>query len=239
MKYADDKDKKCKELKKKCYNICKAKKYFWKKIDCQEYKYEKGDKGKKYYEICKINKKKWGDRDCKKFAKKCAKKKKDDKKIDPPLPPDPPPEDVLCPRTQGYWKNHNIYAEQDAQNIPWPTADFTADPAEDTILCEDLTWLEILHTPPQGDAFYILASQYIAARLNQAAAETLGVDLPEDMQSAIDEAADLIDVGEGEPCPSYPPGTENRDEITDLADTLADYNEMEPDQCVPWPGGME
>ena len=55
-----------------------------------------------------------------------------------------------CTLTPGFWKNHS-------QLI-----------TEDTLLCEE-TWIDILNTPPRrGNAFYILAHQWIAAELNVA-----------------------------------------------------------------------
>ena len=87
-----------------------------------------------------------------------------------------------CPRTQGYWKNWNIYAQQENRQIPWPIA-------EDTLMC-GMTWYEWLQTPPAGgDAWIILAHQFIAASLNEAA----GVDVPDDVADALAAAAALLD----------------------------------------------
>jgi hypothetical protein len=63
-----------------------------------------------------------------------------------------------CTRTQGYWRNHNVYAEQPNNQIPWPIS-------EDTIGCGD-TWYNWLWVEPQGDAWVIVAHQWVAAQLN-------------------------------------------------------------------------
>ncbi|MFA6940746.1 MAG: hypothetical protein WCQ54_07140 [Clostridiaceae bacterium] len=54
------------------------------------------------------------------------------------------------PLTQGYWKNHVCEWCHELQ---------------DENLC-GYTWQEVLNTPTRGDAWYILAHQYIAFRLN-------------------------------------------------------------------------
>ncbi len=66
-----------------------------------------------------------------------------------------------CTLTQGYWKNHNVYAKNKSQQTPWPIS-------EDTELCGE-TWYDNLHVAPKGDAFYIVSHQWIAASLNVAA----------------------------------------------------------------------
>ena len=51
------------------------------------------------------------------------------------------------PHTQGYWKNHDfVQIEGDLG---------------------DYSWKEVLNTPTRGDAWYILAHQWIAYRLNR------------------------------------------------------------------------
>lgn len=63
-----------------------------------------------------------------------------------------------CTRTQGYWRTHNIYAAQPNKQTPWPIS-------EDQIGCGD-TWYNWLWAEPNGDAWIILAHQWIAAQLN-------------------------------------------------------------------------
>lgn len=83
-----------------------------------------------------------------------------------------------CTLTQGYWKNHNQY-ERGSRGTAWPID-------ENTELC-GMTWLEILETPPRGDAWFILAHQWIAATLNDVTASTT----PE-VDDALSIGADLL-----------------------------------------------
>ncbi|HEV8124302.1 MAG TPA: hypothetical protein VGP80_08675 [Gemmatimonadales bacterium] len=67
-----------------------------------------------------------------------------------PVPPPPPPS---CTFTVGYWKNHTTV---------WPAP---YSPGA-TFYTSGKTWLQVLNTPTQGNAYYILAYQFIAATLN-------------------------------------------------------------------------
>lgn len=100
--------------------------------------------------------------------------------------------DPGCTLSQGYWKNHPEDWETDGE------------------LCEQ-SWMDILHTPPRGDAWYILAHRYIAAELNAAAGASTA-----DLGDALEEAADLLDDCEID--------REDREYALDLADLLDDYN---------------
>jgi|GEM_PF-2270484 len=68
-----------------------------------------------------------------------------------------------CTRTYGYWKTHTRYgpAPQD------PTWDRIGEDGEDTpFYLSGQTYYQVLWTPARGNAYYILADQFIAARLN-------------------------------------------------------------------------
>jgi hypothetical protein len=79
-----------------------------------------------------------------------------------------------CPHTIGYWKTHNVYATNPSQNIPWPIS-------EDSGGC-GITWLEVLDEEPDGgDAWIIVARQYIAAALNW----SVGAQMPADVYNAL------------------------------------------------------
>ncbi len=86
-----------------------------------------------------------------------------------------------CTLTQGYWKNHNEFASNRNQARDWP-APYDE---RDTMCGESL--LDILNVAPRGEAWYILAHQFIAARLNAASgASTDG------MAGDFDEAEALL-----------------------------------------------
>ncbi len=130
-----------------------------------------------------------------------------------PFPQPTAPPGGGCTLTQGFWKNHNRFRANPSQQIPWPTD-------EDTLLCGE-TWLDNLNTPPKkGNAFYILAHQWIAARLNVAD----GAD-DSDVAAEIAEAEALLN--------SCVFDTSDRDRAIELADILGDYNEgaIGPGHC--------
>jgi hypothetical protein len=139
----------------------------------------------------------------------------------PPPPPDeeppPPEEDAGCTLTQGYWKNHSSKS-RGKKNIDWPAPE-----DEDTLLC-GRTWYDILHTNPRGgNAWYILAHQFIAASLNVAS----GASTPDQVDDALAEAAALLAADCG-PLPA----SSNPDAIN-LAGILDAYNngDVGPGHC--------
>ncbi|MEJ2367448.1 MAG: hypothetical protein P8Z49_03640 [Acidobacteriota bacterium] len=107
-----------------------------------------------------------------------------------------PPPGGNCTLTQGFWKNHAGY---------WPLS-------TETELC-GLSWMTIFQTQPEGEAWYILAHQWIAATLNVAN----GAD-----STVIAEAlsqAEAILTGN---CLSVPESL--RGQAIDLSETLDHYN---------------
>jgi hypothetical protein len=87
------------------------------------------------------------------------------------LPPPPPPPPAGCTYTQGYWKNH----------APWP-APYSPNA---TFYVSGQTWVNVLKTPVKGNAYYILAYQFIAATLNGAN----GASAPANVQQTMTDAA--------------------------------------------------
>src|SRR5204863_4130061 len=65
-------------------------------------------------------------------------------------------------------KTHNA-SGHGPLHVAWPIS-------ENTRIC-NRTWLTILNTAPQGNAWYILAQQWIGARLNQAAGASSTADI--------------------------------------------------------------
>jgi hypothetical protein len=124
-----------------------------------------------------------------------------------------PPADEGCTYTQGYWKNH----PED-----WPTdtlSIFTDDEA-----------MDILRTPPKkGNAYLILAHQYIAAELNV----VNGASIPDDVFAAWLVAQDLLLEYESEGNIDKKDYPEDRAWAIDLAGMLDDYNNgrLGPGHC--------
>lgn len=128
-------------------------------------------------------------------------------------PPPPPDTNEGCTYTQGYWKNHNILSTRPSQKIAWPLP-------EDTMLCSK-TWLSILQTPVKGNKWYILAHQWIAAKLNVANGASA---------SAI--AQDLIDGDTLLNLCSFTTGRQEKQAVA-IAGRLGSYNEglIGPGHC--------
>ncbi len=111
---------------------------------------------------------------------------------------------VGCVLTQGFWKTH-----PDA----WPAGHSPSDP----FFSSGKTWMEVLWTAPRGDAYYILAHQYIAAVLNVAN----GATPPAEVAAVIDDAtAWFSSHGPGVPA-SSPEGQT----LVHWSETLAAFNE--------------
>ena len=71
-----------------------------------------------------------------------------------------------CTRGVGYWKTHSA-AGPATRDDTWSYIDeFTY------FFWSWKSWYDVLQTPPQGNVYYMLAQQYIAARLNQLVANT-------------------------------------------------------------------
>jgi len=93
----------------------------------------------------------------------------------------PPPPGEGCTRTLGYWKNHTQYsaAPRDA------TWDELGALAENTpFFLSGQTYLQVLQTEAGGNAYYILASQYIAATLNTLAEATTTTEVDDALSQA-------------------------------------------------------
>ncbi len=133
-----------------------------------------------------------------------------------------PPPSEGCTLTQGYWKTHSKYG-------PAPTDPTWALIGEDTaFFLSGQTWYEVINTPSaDGNAYYILARQYIAAKLNflSGASSTAEVDAAiawaETFFATYTPSSDLSD--------------EVRDQAIEAAGTLDDYNNGD-DRPGPLPG---
>jgi hypothetical protein len=70
-----------------------------------------------------------------------------------------------CTLTQGYWKTHSIYGPAAK---PDPTWNLLSNGPNTTFFSSGQTWLQVFNTAPKGgNAYYVLAHQYMAAVLNQ------------------------------------------------------------------------
>ncbi|WP_409267429.1 hypothetical protein [Massilia sp. BHUDP2] len=74
-----------------------------------------------------------------------------------------------CVRTQGYWGNK--------PDVVWPKGYYRDAP----FFRSGLSWQQVLDSPTRGDAYFILAHQYIAAVLNIAS----GASAPNSLRSIV------------------------------------------------------
>jgi hypothetical protein len=128
-----------------------------------------------------------------------------------------------CTLTQGYWKTHgdptNLKKYDDTWDKIGPLG--SASPFFDAVFDTGMTWMEILEEPPAGgNAYLILAHQYIAAYLNS----IKDVD-PADttaLGTALIDAAELLKNYSSDL--EIPKDDPNRAVAIMLAETLDDFN---------------
>ncbi len=100
----------------------------------------------------------------------------------PPLPPS----DGGCTLTPGYWKTHSAYGPAPADDV-WGL--IPPDGEDNPFYQSGKTFYQVLWTNPKGgNAYYILAHQYIAACLNYLS----GATVPNNVATAMHEARDLF-----------------------------------------------
>jgi hypothetical protein len=86
-----------------------------------------------------------------------------------------------CTLTQGYWKTHSKYGPAPYDNT-WGSLEDTK------FFLSDKTYYQVLWTAPAGNVYYVLAQQYIAAKLNV----LNGASLTGDALTAYNQAASLL-----------------------------------------------
>ncbi|MFN8375903.1 MAG: hypothetical protein U0694_23900 [Anaerolineae bacterium] len=69
-----------------------------------------------------------------------------------------------CTLTQGYWKTHSAYGPAPTDSGWFTTA--TPNGPDTTFFLSGRSWYQVFWTPPAGNAYYNLAHQYMAAKLN-------------------------------------------------------------------------
>ncbi|MEE9449596.1 MAG: DNRLRE domain-containing protein [Ignavibacteriaceae bacterium] len=119
-----------------------------------------------------------------------------------------------CTRSKGYWKTHSIYG-------PAPYDSTWALVGEDsTFFLSNQTYYQVCWTPPRGgNAYYILAHQYIATEINF----ENGAD-PSEAQEAFDEATELFNTYTPEYIGGLKGNNSIRQQFLELKDTLDQYN---------------
>lgn len=121
---------------------------------------------------------------------------------------------VGCTLTQGYWKTHSLAG-------PAPYDDTWAqlpNGANTSFYFSGKTWLQVFRTAPQGNPYYILADQFMAAKLNALnGASTSSITL------ALLQAEAFFSNPSNTPSTNYSKAT--KQQMVVLAGVLASYNE--------------
>jgi hypothetical protein len=116
------------------------------------------------------------------------------------------------PRTPGFWKNHS-----ESGLLSYHSTWDEKAAGDEKFLATGLSYVDVLHTPPsRGQAYFILARQYIAAELNVAN----GSPISQEVSDTLLEAQALL-IQYGGDCSI--PKSEKMLAIQ-LAQTLDDYN---------------
>ena len=128
-----------------------------------------------------------------------------------------------CTHGKGYWKTHSFYG-------PAPYDTTWALLGEDsTFFLSNQTNYEVMWTAPSGgNAYYMLAHQYIATVLNILS----GAD-PAEIQETLDDATDMFETYTPEYIGSLKGNNSIRQEFISLKNMLARYNDGEigPGSC--------
>lgn len=132
-----------------------------------------------------------------------------------------------CTLTQGYWKNHSQVGK-----APYDDAWALLGPEEETkvFFLSGKTWLEVFRTPPSGgNAYYQLAHQFMAAKLNI----LNGASVPPSVQTAINTAVTLFNTYTPAQIGALKANSAIRQQFISLAGTLGSYNEgtIGPGHC--------
>ena len=123
---------------------------------------------------------------------------------------------VHCTRTVGYWKTHSQYGPAPADTT-WlrisplgPDAPFYG---------TGLTCYQVLWTSPRGNAYFILAHQWLAVKLNALAGANRAA-----VEATYQHAKPLLDRYDGSPYPMRNITGSVREDFIATAKILEDYN---------------
>lgn len=130
-----------------------------------------------------------------------------------------------CTLTPGYWKTHSEYGPA-PYDATWAQL---ADGADTTFFLSGKTYYQALWTPRRGNAYHLLAFQYIGAELNLLA----GASVPSLVTTAFDEATALFETYTPAEIEALPGGSSLRQQFIMLSEILGDYNEgyLGPGHC--------
>ncbi len=133
-----------------------------------------------------------------------------------------------CTLTQGYWKTHSSYGPASKPDATWNLLPGGLGP--DTVFfLSGASWYQVFWTAPAGNAYYNLAHQYMAARLNILD----GASAPASVADAITAATALFNAYTPAQIAALKGSDALRKQFVDLAGILGSYNEglIGPGHC--------
>lgn len=126
----------------------------------------------------------------------------------------PPPPDDGCTRTQGYWQTHSTYGP-----APYDSTWDAKQGGDAPFFGSSLTYIQTIQSSSKGgNAYFILAQQYIAAELNMIS----GAEVSAEVQTAMSSAASLLNEWSG--TDNIPKKDADRAAAIALAGVLDAYN---------------
>ena len=133
-----------------------------------------------------------------------------------------------CTLTQGYWKTHSSYGPASKPDATWNLLPGGLGP-NTVFFLSGATWYTVFWTPPAGNAYYSLAHQYMAARLNI----LNGASAPSSVTAAITTATSLFATYTPAQIGALSGSDALRKQFVALAGTLGSYNEglIGPGHC--------
>ena len=149
-----------------------------------------------------------------------------------------------CTYTQGYWQTHVKYAPKPQfarkRDKTWDLIDGAGAlnenaPFIDATYNSGYSYIQVMWTPPKGNAYYLLAHQYIAAKLNTLA----GAGTTAQVASAITQAEAMFRAHIN-PNDAWWRNATNRSNAIALAGILGSYNEGKtgPGHCSVSPASI-
>jgi hypothetical protein len=133
-----------------------------------------------------------------------------------------------CTLTQGYWKTHSSYGPASKPDATWNLLPGGLGP-NTVFFLSGATWYQVFWTAPAGNAYYNLADQYMAARLNVLD----GASAPSSVTNAIATATTLFQTYTPAQIAVLKGSDALRKQFVDLAGVLGSYNEglIGPGHC--------
>jgi hypothetical protein len=133
-----------------------------------------------------------------------------------------------CTLTQGYWKTHSTYGPASKPDATWNLLPGGLGP-NTVFFLSGASWYQVFWTAPAGNAYYNLADQYMAARLNILD----GASAPSSVTNAIATATTLFQTYTPAAIGALKGSDALRKQFVELAGILGSYNEglIGPGHC--------